>query len=428
MINKEEVLKKLAFCDKILAKKPNDKKPMKAKISIYREVEDYKEMLNYCDTYLKLYPQDLQVCTFKAIAFNKLGNREDATKIMEFVNSEIDKYVHDDEMTKLSTLKEIESLNNELKIDNSEIKNNENSDIQILNVNDNVQANSQYNINSIDNNQSQINNNNQNNQNDQNNSSQKESYKIDAKYHIFNESEIRDLLKLNNITITEEIEEKIKYIKRYSKKKTKESCALSAQKYYEIYDITNISEFLKYSIANYDSVIEFGNPENSIYFIRGEMYFYLGDVNSALKDYKTGTYIINKTKNILDAIYVKNIKQELRGLLLSKGIILDEVIDLDLIKGKNSSKKFGNLSKEKIQEVNKNDDLNIKEPKYFPDEQVNQVDMQEIIEIVKKFSQYEDKFKKMQFKISELEMTVKEQGEKILELQRNKSKENNENQ
>lgn len=203
---------------------------------------------------------------------------------------------------------------------------------------------------------------------------------------------------------------------------------MSAQKYYEIYDITNISEFLKYSIANYDSVIEFGNPENSIYFIRGEMYFYLGDVNSALKDYKTGTYIINKTKNILDAIYVKNIKQELRGLLLSKGIILDEVIDLDLIKGKNSSKKFGNLSKEKIQEVNKNDDLNIKEPKYFPDEQVNQVDMQEIIEIVKKFSQYEDKFKKMQFKISELEMTVKEQGEKILELQRNKSKENNENQ
>ena len=54
--------------------------------------------------------------------------------------------------------------------------------------------------------------------------------------------------------------------------------------------------------------------------------------------------------------------------------------------------------------------------------------MQEIIEIVKKFSHYEDKFKKMQFKISELEMTVKEQGEKILELQSNKSKEYKENQ
>lgn len=461
MINKEEILKKISFYDKLLLKKPNDKKPMKGKIAVYREVEDYNEMLNTCNTALKIYPQELSICLSKGVALLKLGKKDEAKNILEFINSNLSTYVYDDDMAKLAFAKEYEQLSNEFgtnsdveNINQNDNANNENNNVNEINVehsqehgsndltnvkyvnknktsnqkdetkdhNEKIEKNVNINEVSMSNKQTSSKGVNQVTQNEDSNKnhhnhvninsiephvSVDESlkqllHKLEKEHFKFEEDEILELLKSHKIEETDEINEILKDIKRKSRLSSKESFALISSNYDKLYKITEMKEFLVYGLYTYNKLIDLGNPQFEFYFRRGEIHFLLNDLESAKEDYKSGTKMSKQLikADVLDQFYFENMRSELRKMLLSKGEILDDVIDLKYLKPKNKSEN-------QISSNNNNDNQ---------DGEANR--NSQLDEVLSKFAHYEEKFLKMEARISELELIVKKQDEVIKTLKK----------
>lgn len=103
--------------------------------------------------------------------------------------------------------------------------------------------------------------------------------------------------------------------------------------------------------------------------------------------------------DVLDTFYFENMRSELRKMLLSKGEILDDVLDLKYLKSKNKSE---NEISSNINNYNQDGDANRNS---------------QLEELFSKFAHYEEKFLKMETRISELESIVKKQDEIIKKLQ-----------